>query len=163
MEGDERMKLLFKQRLLSWFGRYDIYGENGGVIFSVEGKPSWGKRLEIYDAQGNYLGQIKRKLWTWLPRYELYIGESMIGEIKKEFTFLKPVFSLSFNNWTVTGNFMEWDYQVLDARGQLVMNASKELWNWTDTYIIDVFDAKDALLSLMIVLVIDAEKESRDN
>lgn len=32
------MKLLFKQRFFSWFDSYDIYNEDGQVIYQVEGK-----------------------------------------------------------------------------------------------------------------------------
>lgn len=35
------MKMLFKQRLFSWFDSYDIYDEKGNVIYIVEGKISW--------------------------------------------------------------------------------------------------------------------------
>ena len=38
---------------------------------------------------------------------------------------------------------------------------SKELFNWTDTYVIDVANSNDALTALMLVLAIDAEKCSR--
>ena len=41
-------------------------------------------------------------------------------------------------------------------------SVSKELWNWTDTYTIDVVNDRDALCALMVVLAIDAEKCSRD-
>ena len=34
--------------------------------------------------------------------------------------------------------------------------------HWTDTYVIDVERPEDALLALMVVLAIDAEKCSRD-
>ena len=34
----------------------------------------------------------------------------------------------------------------------------KELFNWTDTYVIDVEDQSNALCALMVVLAIDAEK-----
>ena len=40
---------------------------------------------------------------------------------------------------------------------------TKELFNWTDTYVIDVADPADALHALMVVLAIDAEKCSRSN
>ena len=40
---------------------------------------------------------------------------------------------------------------------------SKELLNWTDTYVIEVFHPDDALCALMFVLAIDAEKCSRNN
>ena len=29
------MKLLFKQRIFSWFDSYDIYNENGETLFQV--------------------------------------------------------------------------------------------------------------------------------
>ncbi len=35
------MKLLFKQRLFSWFDSYDIYDEYGNVIYTVKGELSW--------------------------------------------------------------------------------------------------------------------------
>ena len=38
------------------------------------------------------------------------------------------------------------------------MRLSKELWNWTDTYSMDIDRPEDALYCLMIVLAIDAVK-----
>ena len=69
---------------------------------------------------------------------------------------------LDCNGWEVQGNFWEWDYQVLDGSRE-VMTVSKELFHWTDTYVLDIADPADALVCLMIVLAIDAEKCSRNN
>ena len=44
------MKLLFKQRMFSWFDSYDIYDENGNTVYTVEGRLAWGHRLIIYNA-----------------------------------------------------------------------------------------------------------------
>ena len=60
------------------------------------------------------------------------------------------------------GRFLEWDYRILDGSGRLVATITKEILHWTDTYVIDVERPEDALLSLMVVLAIDAEKCSRD-
>ena len=60
------------------------------------------------------------------------------------------------------GDFFEWDYQISDGIGQCVATVSKQLFNWTDTYVIDVCNSQDALAALMLVLAIDAEKCSRD-
>ena len=46
------MRLLFQQRLFSWFDSYDIYDEEGRTVYTVEGKLSWGHRLEIYGPAG---------------------------------------------------------------------------------------------------------------
>ena len=69
--------------------------------------------------------------------------------------------SLDCQGWRVEGDWLEWDYRVTDSQGRLVMTASKEL-AWTDTYQIQVERPEDALLCLMIVLAIDAEKCSRN-
>ena len=58
---------------------------------------------------------------------------------------------------------MEWDYQVMDHTGCQIATVSKELWNWTDTYVLDVQDPQNALCVLMLVLAIDAEKCSRNS
>ena len=157
------MRLQFKQRLFSWFDSYDIYDETGTVVFTVKGRLSWGHCLEIFDYAGTHVGTVKEEILTFLPRFALYAFGNYIGEIKKEFTFFKPVFTLNCNDWTVQGDWLEWDYQVLTSSGGLVMQASKELFQWTDTYVIDITRQEDALLSLMIVLAIDAAKCSNGN
>ena len=155
------MKLLFKQRLFSWFDSYDIYDETGNTVFVVKGELAWGHLLRIYDANGNEIGFIKEKILTWLPKFEMYLGNRYIGCISKEFTFFRPKFHIDCNGWQVDGDWFEWDYQILNSSGMPVANVFKQLWNWTDTYVIDVFNPQDALCALMLVLAIDAEKCSR--
>lgn len=156
------MRLLFKQRFFSWFDSYDIYDEDGSTVYVVKGELSWGHRLQIYDARGSHLGTVQEKVLTWLPKFELYAGERQVGTLEKEFSFFRPRFNLDCNGWTVEGNFWEWDYTVMDGP-RTVMSLSKELWNWTDTYSMDIPRAEDALLCLMIVLSIDAAKCSSGN
>ena len=158
------MKLYFKQRMFSWFDSYDIYhmDGNGAVAFTVEGKLSWGHCLHILDPMGRHIATVKQQVFTFLPKFDLYIGEQCVGTIRKEFTFLRPSFTLDFNGWRVEGSFMEWDYTIVDAAGQQVASVSKELFHWTDTYVIDVAEEENALYALMVVLAIDAEKCSRN-
>ena len=155
------MKLLFKQRMFSWFCSYDVYDEAGNVVFVVKGELSWGHLLRIYDANGAEVGYIQEKVLTWLPKFEVYVGGRYLGSICKEFTFFKPKFNIDYNGWPVDGDWLEWDYQILDGAGRSVAAVSKQLWNWTDTYMIDVYDPGDAVCALMLVLAIDAEKCSR--
>lgn len=156
------MRLLFKQRFFSWFDSYDIFDEDGNTVYVVKGELSWGNRLQIYDAMGNPVGRVQERVLTFLPKFELYVGEQLAGEIVKEFTLFRPKFQLDCNGWTIEGDFWEWDYTVMDG-ARTVMRLSKELWNWTDTYSMEITRSEDALYSLMIVLAIDAVKCSQDN
>ena len=104
----------------------------------------------------------KEKVFSFLPQFELYIGEEYIGCIRKEFTFFKPQFTLDCSDWQVDGAWMEWDYQITSPTEGLVAVITKEVLQWTDTYVIDVADPNNALAALLVVLAIDAEKCSRD-
>ncbi len=156
------MKLLFKQRFFSWLDSYDIYYEDGSTAYTVRGQLSWGHCLKIFDPCGQELGMVQERVLTWLPKFELYVGGQYIGCISKELSFFKPRYNIECNGWHVEGDWLEWDYQVLGPQGDLIARVSKEVWNWTDTYTIDVAFPDDALYALMLVLAIDAEKCSRD-
>lgn len=155
------MRLLFKQRMFSWFDSYDISYENGETAYTVKGQLSWGHCLKIYNSRGAPVGTVKERVLTFLPQFEAYLGDQYLGCIRKEFSFLTPRFTVDFRGWRVSGNYPEWDYTVLGSAGQTVATVSKEVFRWTDTYILDVVSPGDALAVLMLVLAIDAEKCSR--
>lgn len=157
------MKLLFKQRFFSWLDSYDIFNEAGQTVYTVQGQLAWGHCLKIYNASGFELGTVKERVLTWLPKFEMYLGDQYVGSIQKEFTFFKPKFHIDCNGWQVDGDWMEWDYTIHDGNGRSIAAVTKEIWNWTDTYVIDVYDPQDALCVLMLVLAIDAEKCSRSD
>lgn len=158
------MKLLFKQRFFSWFDSYDIYYENGQVAFTVEGKPSWGHELHVYDSSGMLKAVLKEKLFRFFePTFDLNLQGGCSMQIKKELTFFRPSFVVEPIGWTVEGDFWQWDYVVKSQNGAQVASMSKELFNFTDTYSIDVADPTDALIALCLTLTIDAVKCSEGN
>ena len=157
------MKLLFKQRLFSWLDSYDIFDETGTRVYQVKGQVAWGHCLKILDLYGQVVGTVRERVLTLLPKFELYLGTQYAGCICKSFSLFRPQFRIECNGWNVSGNWMEWDYAVCDAAGAPVATVSKQLLNLTDTYEIDVVRPEDALITLMLVLAIDAEKCSRSN
>lgn len=155
------MKLLFKQRFFSWLDSYDIYDEYGEVYFTVKGQLSWGHTFKIYDKNNQEIGMLKQKLFTFLPKYEIYVNNRLLGEIHKEFTFFTPKFYITFNGYTVSGDFFNWDYDVY-REGKKVSSINKEIFKLTDTYVITTTE-EEALISLMIVLAIDSIKDRNSN
>lgn len=155
------MRLLFKQRMFSWFDSYDIYDEQGETALVVKGQLSWGHCLKIMTPDGEPIGTVKEVVLSLLPRFEFILGDQVVGTLRRELTLFKPKFELDCNGWTVQRDWMEWNYAIVDAGGREVAAISKQLLNWTDTYVIDVADPNDAVLALMVVLAIDAEKCSR--
>ena len=98
-----------------------------------------------------------------MPKFEMYFKNQYVGCISREFALFKPKYNVECNGWHVEGNVLEWDYTVVSGSGHDVASISKELFNWTDTYLLNIYDPADALCVLMIVLAIDVEKCSRNN
>ena len=155
------MKLLFEQRFFSWFDSYDIYDEDRNVVFVVEGKLSLGHRFHILDAYRNHIGTVQEEILTFLPRFEMFMNDRLIGTLQRELSLLHPRYDLNYLGWSIEGNFMQWDYTIRDRMGNLVATISKQLFNLTDTYVIDVVNPVNAIYALMVVVAIDAEKCSR--
>lgn len=64
--------------------------------------------------------------------------------------------------WHIDGTLTEWNYTIVDESYDTVAIIRKEIFNFTDTYVIDVKDPENALDALMFVLAIDAEKCTRN-
>lgn len=152
------MQLLFRQRLFSWFDSYDIFDENGDVIFFVKGQLSWGHKLNVYSRDGQLIACVQEKIFAFLPKFELWINDTYHGCLEKQLSFFRPIFTLPEKGWTVSGDFLGWNYQTIDSSGNLIMTAGKDVWNFADVYCITIGNANDALSSLLLVLAIDAEK-----
>lgn len=156
------MTLMFRQRFFSWFDSYDIFDENGETVFTVEGKLSWGKCLHVLDRTGNHIATLKQVPFSFFPTFEIYIEDELRGSVSKRFSLFRPVFEVDYRNWTVDGNYFEWDYEIFDECENRVAIVSKQLFHMTDTYSMELQDPSDALDVLMLVLAIDAEKDNRN-
>lgn len=152
------MKLLFRQKFFSWFDSYNIYDEAGNIFFRVEGKLSRGHLFYIYDQHNVHIATLKEQIFRFLPHFTMLENNTEVGEIVKELSWFKPRFSLNCSDWEVTGDIWQWDYSIINSNNQLVAYISKQLFNLTDTYVLDIKNSKDALRALMIVLAIDAIK-----
>lgn len=106
------------------------------------------------DAQGEEIGQIYRRLMTFLPHFILEIGGEEIAEIVKDFSFFRPKYSLENTSLSVEGDFWAHEYSLYDG-DRNIMNIHKEWFTWGDSYELDILDPDYELISLGIVLAID--------
>ena len=93
------MKLLLKQRLFSWLDSYDVYSEAGETLYTVKGQLAWGHCLKIFDAAGREVGMVKEKIFSFLPRFEMYVGGQYLGNISREFSLFMPRYHIDCNVW----------------------------------------------------------------
>ena len=126
------MKLYIKEKVFSWGDKFTVKDEYGNDQYVVEGEVfTWGKKLHVYDMAGNEAAFIKQEVWSFLPRYYVFCGDRQVAEIKKEFSFLFPRYSIEGLGWEIDGKFMAHDYEITQA-GRPIVTIRKEWMTWGD-------------------------------
>ena len=154
------MKLYIKEKVFSWGDKFTVKDAYGEDKYIVEGEVfTFGKKLHVYDRSGREVAFIKQEVWSFLPRYYVFCGDRQIAEIKKEFTFLCPRYTIEGLGWEIDGSFMAHDYQIT-KRDRKIVTISKEWMTWGDSYELDIADPADELVALAVVIAIDCVTET---
>ena len=153
------MRYLMKQKLFAWGDDFVIKDEAGTDRFFVDGRAfSIGDKLSFQDMDGRELAFIQQKLLSWGPTYEVYRGGVLSAVVKKElFTFFKCRFTVDVpgpDDPEVEGDFLDHEYRFVRG-GNVIAHVSKQWFNWSDTYGVDIADGEDDVLILAATVVID--------
>lgn len=151
------MKLCIKQRVFSWTDTYDVYDALGAPRYFVKAEFfTLGHQIHVFDKLTNQeVGSIHQRFFTLLPTFDIIVDGRPQGTIRKRFTLFSQDYDVDYHGWQVYGNFLGWDYQVKQG-GLTVMEVSKELFHWGDTYTLEYTNPAHELPGLLLVLAIDA-------
>ena len=157
------MKLLIEEQIFTWRDRFTVMDEAGVERYYVEGELfSWGRKLHVTDLKGREVAYVEQQLFTFLPRYAVYAGGVLIGEVVKEFSFFRPRYTVEGADWDVEGDFWDHDYTVFRG-GVPVVSIQKEWFTWGDCYTLNIRDPRDEIQALALVLAIDCAVEQANN
>lgn len=149
------MKLYIRQKVFSWADKFTVKDADGADKYLVNGELfSWGKKLHVTDVYGNEAAFIQQKVFSFLPRFFVFVNGRQIAEIVKEFTFLRPRYSIGGLGWEISGSFMAHDYQITQ-QGRTIVTIHKEWMTWGDCYELDIMNDSDEIIALSVVLAID--------
>jgi len=153
------MRYVMRQKLLSWGDDFTIKDERGKDAYFVDGKAlSFGDKLSFQDMSGKELVYIEQKLLNLSPTYELWRGDQMLAEVKRElFSFIHHRFTVDVpgpDDLEAEGDFLDHEYAFTRC-GKVVATVSKRWFSWTDTYGIEIDDKEDAVLILASAVVVD--------
>lgn len=149
------MKLYIKQKVFSWGAKFTVKDETGNDKYFVEGEVfSWGKKLHVTDLSGREVAFIQQKVLSFLPRYFVFVNGEEVAEIVKEFSFLRPKYSIEGLGWDINGDFWSHNYMIT-RNGNPIVTIRKEWMTWGDSYELDIADPHDETVALAVVLTID--------
>ena len=157
------MKLYIKEKVFSWSDTFFVKDSHGEDKYTVEGEFfSLGKKLHVYDRHGAEVAFIKQELFAFLPQFAVYVGGVEVARVKREFSFLRPRYTIEGPGWDVEGSFWEHDYQITQS-GRPIVTITKEWMTWGDSYELDIENPEDEIMALAVVLTIDCVQEMQQN
>lgn len=150
------MKYYIKQKVFTLGERFAIKDETGADRFYVEGSffqiP---KSFKIFDAQGRQVASIERELFRLLPKYRITTADSEI-RLERAFTFFRMQFHIIGEPWSLGGNFIGMNYQILSG-DRIIMRLQKHWFTWGDSYELDILDEENAVEAIAIAICVDSE------
>ncbi len=157
------MQLQIRQRVFSWTDSYDVYDETGEARYEVKAELfTFGHQIHVYDKRsGREVGSIHEKLLSFMPQFEIVMDGRVQGTIRKVFHLFVPRYEVDYQGWEAEGDFLGWDYRVT-RNGREVMTISKELLQWSDTYVLRYENPAYEIPGLLLVIAIDAANCSKD-
>ena len=156
-------QLLIKQKVFSWTDTYDVYDSVGNPKYFVKADFfSIGHRIRVFDkASGQEVGIIQEKVFRLLKEFEISINGYSQGRIKREISFFVPKYNIDYKGWRLEGDYMRWNYDVYE-QSRLVVHITKQLFQWGDTYVLDITNPADELPALMVAIAMDAARCSEN-
>lgn len=137
---------------------FKITDAEGEDVYLIDGKAfSWGDDLSFLDMEGKEHAQIKQKLMSFNPCYQIIRDGAVFAKVIKEFSWFKKKFSLDVpgpNDYSIEGSFWKHNYKFLRS-GKIVATVSKESWTWNDSYGVEIVSGEDDISILCAAIVID--------
>lgn len=151
------MRYLIRQRFFSLTDSFTIKDENGIDLYQCQRQLlSFGKKLRIFDMQGNELCYIEQQIFRFLPEYYLYISGELVANVKKKFAIFKHDFTIDskMGQYYVDGDIFAHEFDIY-KNGLAVAHVSKRFFTLRDTYGVDIDDDEEQISNLALAIIID--------
>lgn len=156
------MTLYMRQQIFTIGDRFNVWDASGNDRWYVEQELlTWGKTLHIYDTQEREAADIRREVFSLLPRYSITVGGREVAQIVKNFTLFCQEYDVEGSDWRVEGDFFSHDYAIYSGQRQIA-SIYRAWLTWGDCYTIELDESADELLVLAVVLAIDCVNAQRN-
>lgn len=120
------------------------------------------KRFKLFNDRKEQVGEITKKVLSFLPSFYVNVNGYEDIVIQKAFTLFRAKFNIHSEQISVTGDILDKHFEVMD-RSEVIAHVEEKWFTWGDTYKIDVKDPKHESLVIALVVAIDFAKQEGKN
>jgi uncharacterized protein YxjI len=155
-------QLYIKQKVLSLSGKFTVKDQQENDVYYVEGSfMKIPKTFSIMNKTRDEVALIRKKVFSFLPKFFVEVNGQEVLSIKKEFSFFKARYTIDAAGIEVHGNWWDMDFQVLQY-GEVIGEVSKEWFTWGDSYKVQLFNEQMETIIIALVVAIDCVKADQE-
>ncbi len=158
------MRFLIQQKFFTLKDRFFIKDERGYDCYEIADKlVTVGNKFWVNTVDGNNLYFMRQKLFHLMPHYEIYQGEEVVAKVRARFRPFRAkveVQSDRFGDILITGNVMNWDFEI--KRGDEMLGViNKHILKVRDTYTLEIMARIDPAFMIALAILVDAMYQRR--
>ena len=160
------MKIIVKNKFVSWGGSSKVEDEAGKALYNVKGKVfSWTKKKTLRDLNGNVIYRIRNK-WPTFMLHSAYIYDSegnKVCKVKQTFFNFQNMYKIQecADDIQVEGYILS-GMQVT-CNGEYIGTIRKKFWALRDYFELDVPDGQDPTFLIALTIAIDNVEDKSSN
>lgn len=156
-------QLYIKQKVLSLSGKFTVKDQEEKDVYYVEGSfMQIPKTFSIMNSAREDVALITKKVFSFLPKFFVEVNGQEVLTIKKEFSFIKPRYTIEAAGIDVQGNWWDMDFQVLQ-HGEVIGQVTKEWFTWGDSYKVQILNEEMESIIIALVVAIDCVKADQSS
>jgi len=162
------MRYHLRERAWSLTDAFLVRDDGGTPVFEVRGKFFHiGDNLVMFDREsGQELVQIKQRLISLRPHYDIYRDGQHWGSVHQQLGLLGERFKVKGDNgmtFHIQGDIWHWHFNITDDQDNLLGQVSRQFSVFRDSYAVDVVPGADAPFVIALAIVIEMVKEKHEH
>lgn len=157
--------LYMKQKVFSVGEKFTVTDEQGDVRYKVKGSVlKIPKEFRLQSVDGKLVAKMKKKIVAFFPTFYVDMANGKTIVIKKQFSFLRPKYSISIGDLQVNGDWWDMSFTVTNGKKQ-VAKINKKWISWGDSYAIQIRDTRyeDTIVALVVAIDYVKASEKQDS
>lgn len=151
------MKIIVKNKFVSWGGSSKVEDEAGNPLYRVKGRVfSWTRKKTLLDLDGNVLYRIRNKWPTWLlhSAFICDVDGNKLCKIKQRISFSR-LFTVENSGDSIDIVGVPLAGMEVTRNGEYIGTITRKFWSLRDYFVLDVPDGVDPTFMIALTIAID--------
>ena len=156
MYGKPAKSLFISTEVFSFHQATEVTDENDQVVYYSNSKfLSFVDDTTVFDAQGNEISNITRKMFSFHGRHYIAMHDGTSFELSNElFHLIKDITNIEGLGWKITGNVLRLNFLLSDENNHPIAYVCQKAFSLHDKYSIDIYDVSKEKEIITIVIAL---------